>query len=598
MKNQLCVMLLLTFTCWISPFAICQEAGKEQILNVDKRLDRTITINAKGIELNVLLRRLSNEEISITASKECGLQKLHISIKNRPIRKIMNDLAELLPGTWDKDAKGYTLYRNLKRIKQRDDWWEQFLTLRKKYIEAHKDRVVHALKDGKLPHDFEFRPTTVAGERETLRNMYAMVAEFPDGQLREIANSLNELPFYSSERRIFSTRDIEGAACFPYSSLKEDYRNLIATLVNSKANASGAVPSLNGAYIYFTVGLNTVFGGIIFKDGSILPSIFSKNISTPLGELEPFLFATSLNHAWLPSSIARFPAEKQKEWAKMLIAQQTAFWENPIKVDPPSQPFPRFLNPIRTDVIEWLADKGNMEFIADYYTTPGVPLKQEEKDRKLEDTLPNELAKQAALHDFSWKGQDGLYLIRSNRWYRNDRIEIPNETIIMLLRSSFVNSNNQKIETRLKNFLDSQAALVSNLSLYQLFDSLPHIDFVLFEDQIKPSQTTAPSNKITPPSPRFPYRLAIQLIQPHYHLLRWYAKLSAEKRNSLIADKLAYHTLTPEQKELALFLAPTLRASLSSGLEERRILLGLSDINNGSKEHYVNGLKLKINILP
>ena len=116
----------------------------------------------------------------------------------------------------------------------------------------------------------------------------------------------------------------------------------------------------------------------------------------------------------------------------MAVYQEQHVWLN----DPPqSKPDPQ-QRPRRPEVLNWLADKGGVEFVADYYSVAGQPLSDADKTKNLTRPLKRELDYRAAQEDMSWKQRtDGLYLFRDNRWYRDDRLEVPDKTIKGLLKT-------------------------------------------------------------------------------------------------------------------------------------------------------------------
>ena len=67
-----------------------------------------------------------------------------------------------------------------------------------------------------------------------------------------------------------------------------------------------------------------------------------------------------------------------------------------------------------------------MEYVCDYYSHGGYTMPEDQKKLPVKRPLATEMDEMAAKRDVSWKkDEDGITLIRNNRWYRDDNLEVP-----------------------------------------------------------------------------------------------------------------------------------------------------------------------------
>jgi hypothetical protein len=253
------------------------------------------------------------------------------------------------------------------------------------------------------------------------------------------------------------------------------------------------------------------------------------------------------------------------------------FWKN--------QPPPKrgtFQTFRREDVLTRLATKADLEFISDYYTQPDFPYPDAMKHAPVNRSIPEELNELATLHDVSWKQHNGLYLLRHNRWYRDDLLEVPEVLLKRWATGSTPPSQRQWAEKlqhgkatmqEFRERLELQAEVLNTLTFWQICNGLKWA--------VATPQTEAVFQKITgevgPPRPPIeaglrphyrsleycPFASLADLIMEQSRVLSFYAALDPAQREALLRGQLAFASLTAQQKELALRAWSPLEAAVA-----------------------------------
>ena len=113
-------------------------------------------------------------------------------------------------------------------------------------------------------------------------------------------------------------------------------------------------------------------------------------------------------------------------WKQLADYQRGRVWPNTLPKLPPDYGHPFQIGISRAAQTDWLGERGGMEYVCDYYSKGGSTMPPEQRKQPLRRPLAAELDELAAKRDISWKRTaDGLVLIRNNRWYRDDDLEVP-----------------------------------------------------------------------------------------------------------------------------------------------------------------------------
>ena len=239
-----------------------------------------------------------------------------------------------------------------------------------------------------------------------------------------------------------------------------------------------------------------------------------------------------------------------------------------------------------------------MEFIADYYSVAGGPLSPADQDKRLTRPLKQELDYRAAQEDMSWKKRsDGLYLFRDNRWYRDNRLEVPDKVLVSLLETLRKNADAEfpgapvytppagslppGVQVIFKNpqrlppavspaeAFEAQLSLsdeiVSQLSPYQIANGL--LNYVV-ERGSKAYESKSPESAWKPLEP------VADAVLSDYGTYLLQSGLTSDQNSALLSGTLPASALSTAQLQQAAFLLPELQVAMQSQAPQP-VLLGL-----------------------
>jgi len=118
------------------------------------------------------------------------------------------------------------------------------------------------------------------------------------------------------------------------------------------------------------------------------------------------------------------------EWRQLAAYRRARVWPNVLPKLPRVDGSLRQAAVSRAAQTDWLGERGHLEYVSDYYSDyishGGYAMPEAQKKRPVTRPLATELNELAAKRDVSWtKDADGITLIRNNRWYRDDGLEVP-----------------------------------------------------------------------------------------------------------------------------------------------------------------------------
>jgi hypothetical protein len=88
-----------------------------------------------------MLKEWEDEGITLTCSVTCRDQKIQIHLKDRPLHEIMNAVADLLPGAWEKRGEHhYELVMDRDALDRRRQWWLLFERARSAGLQSYRDK--------------------------------------------------------------------------------------------------------------------------------------------------------------------------------------------------------------------------------------------------------------------------------------------------------------------------------------------------------------------------------------------------------------------------------------------------------------------------
>ena len=259
-----------------------------------------------------------------------------------------------------------------------------------------------------------------------------------------------------------------------------------------------------------------------------------------------------------PDMLAREMKKRGKNapdaWKKLAAYQQSSVWTTAnVRLEEQSSVYPR-----RAETLDWLADKADLEFVADYYSRLSDALSLSQKQSKPTRPLKAELDLLATQQDMSWrKRDDGIYLARDNRWYTEDYYEVPAPllrdwqaaSLPPLKRDAAYKPEPDTVAARTAAQLNLQSDMAARLTPWQISNGLSY-----FVDE-------SGSRLFDLEHPNYNYRpfiLVANHILNEYSLLQFVNTLSLEQRTALLNGKLPVAALDAKQQERAFYLLPEL----------------------------------------
>ena len=561
-------------------------------LAADTRLDRKVTLDEVGTPLGDLLQKVSLTDFSLTCGPDCADTKLQVRLKDRSLRSVMAALAQLTPGTWKREGKGYCLYTDPKATEYGNHWWQLYGMERKRILATLRAETLKEMQQKPYIYkDGDPNPENISPE---MMDMAAQAQEFwyllPEPLQKQVADQIVDTAYYRSDH-IHVSRPIEGAVVVPFQSIsaqaQADALASARLLLNGNKMGNPAALSFNN--IGFDVSPRIMTSDGRWYDMLAILSVHSQAIAPTL----------PLNHAKLPEMMRKLGDQAPETWKPLAEYQEQHVWSNDpfqVLVDPQSQPINQ-LPPRRPEVLNWLADKAGLEFVADYYSVAGEPLSEAAKNQKLTRPLKQELDYRAAQEDMSWKQRtDGLYLFRDNRWYRDDRLEVPDKTIKGLLKTLQAAETPQTAsatapEPSLAAQLSVTDDIVTQLTPWQIANGLLNYTIEPSREPVKggsiPANPSAgmkidgvpvkPGSEIRitgskkhifsfrlPTSTAYPFDQIADIILDDYHTYLFHSGLTPNQADPLLSGGLPVSALSPLQARQAAYLLPDLQVAFQN----------------------------------
>lgn len=554
-------------------------------LAADTRLDRKVTLEEIGISLGELLLKVSIPGTPLSCAADCGETKLQVRLKDRSLRSVMAALAQLTPGTWKREGKGYCLYTDSKATEYEDHWWQLYGVERERVLAALRTQILTQMQRKPYhPNPDDPNPENMSGE---IFDQIAQGQEFwyllPEPLQRQIAGQIVDTAYYRSGQ-IFVRRPIEGAVVVPFQSIpaqaQADALASASLLLNGNKMGNPAVLSFNNIGFVVAPRIMTTDGR--WRDMPATLRVRSQAITSTL----------SLNQDELPELMKQMGAQAPETWKPLVAYQEQHVWVN----DPPlTKPNPQ-QHPRRPEILNWLADKADVEFVADYYSVPGEALSDAAKKQKLTRPLKQELDFQADQEDMSWKQRtDGLYLFRDNRWYRDDRLEVPDKTLKGLLKTlQAAETPTQATPTAEPAVPDNSLAaqlgvaddIVTQLTPWQIANGLPNYTLEPSRDLAKVSSAPVKLHKQTmimngktrtffssmSTSTARPFDHIADIILDDYHTYLFHSGLTSDRADAMLSGSLPVSALSSTQAQQAAYLLPDLQVRFEN---QPQTLIGL-----------------------
>ncbi len=597
------------------------------------------------------------DKLVLTASHNCESLKLQIRLNRRPLRTLMTALAEMLPGTWTRTKEGYNLSLTDKAVITRSEWWRLFLGEREKALAAQRQAVLAAMQTKarrRQADDPEPEPSNHAIEEE-IANQHDFFVALPPALKEQIAADMEETAFYEVGHVGYGSGGEQfGAVGWLSQMSPETQEKFKAALQDNITNHLAPLPpafqkyaqqaqqglaALDPSKVYFLfrnygVGVTaTPFNGPPSLNTSLqlnLPQLLSLPVlMLDQSRLADFVYGggmtgphwKQLANRFLAKGDAALDIQKEliyevygmgqaapPEWRQLADYQRGRVWPNTLPKLPRDDGRPQPIVISRAAQTDWLGEQGHMEYVSDYYcdyhcdslSRSGYEMPPEQRKLPLRRPLATELDEMAAKRDVSWeRDADGIVLVRNNRWYRDDSLEVP-QPLLRRWFARLLQARRQEAAAQaavpvvpqtpeermaaMKQDCDWAAEVSGALTPWQIRNGLalfqpeekdlaPQNDATeakLFE-KLK-HRVPQPGGAMLPPgfdeftlTTRMPpFSMTVLTLKGYPHTINLYGSLDDMGRAALLAGRLPVSALTPAQLAEAASLLPLLPQAMQT----------------------------------
>ena len=586
---------MTVFVCFCASAAFCQKTTSTErkpstSYQSDPKFDRLVSLNVAGVSLNELLKLCSEKGVRLRAFENCGQLKAQVHVKNRSLKSLMSALAEVFGADWyqGETNEEYVLGTLLKTTKKRDIWWRLFLAEHEKALLANRNGEENSLLKGFVKPNETFNL-----EKEQLTKI---ATEFDFFQklpptLQQRVLSRNNFDFLYKPEASFTTEDEEGATPALFGDLTPWNKAYLKQRLTGNLEMLQQIERLGWDKIelrFMNVGSNITCGLALPNQHIFMALNFHAQIDDILSQL------LSPMHDALPSVLKSFPKWSTPGLVQLANYYKVSVWQNELPKGVPNRSERRS----RSDMLFRIASKGGVEIVSDYHSNACIPMDETEKSASLKHKVEVELNEASFLHDASWKKSvDGVFLVRNNRWYRDDYLEAPSDYLKKWLKEDLPIDPKMTFTIDLKRVqvkdsikfdmmrkrMERVSEIVQNLSPWQIAFGLCY--FIPSErDEMSVSVKEATIGRRDKPDglpthrykdEGLPFYKLSAYILDHYRTCLFYASLSKENRDLLMQGELPYAQLNADQRTAVEYIIPSLELRRRQGDEMDTVLLSM-----------------------
>ena len=592
---------------------------QKEMLAQDNRLDRLLSLDIISVPLDEVLQKESLDKSTetmedghkflLTAAPDCANLKLQVRLNNRSLRTLMTALAEMVPGTWTRTAHGYQLSMTKDSVSARAEWWRLFLGEREKALALQRQAVFAAMQtkaERRKSSDPDLEQSNLAVE-EDMADQHDFFHSLPAELKERIAANMEETPFYSvSSSRFGSDEEQCGAVGWlgqMSPQTQEKFKAAMQTNVSRMAQAPAAyqkyavqaqkdLTAFDPSKVYFSFQ-NGGFAvlAVPFNAPPSASTILELHVPTPPSM--PLLMLNQEPLARAVQKMQKMGKEAPEGWRRLAAYQRSRAWPNVLPKLPPEDHTAYHPSVSRAAQMDWLGEQGHMEYVCDYYSRGGYSMPDEQKKLPVKRPLAVELDEMAAKRDVSWtKDADGVYLVRNNRWYRDDNLEVP-QPLLRRWFGAFLQAFRQGVSqtpqtpdermAAMRQNWDWAAEVFSALTPWQIRNGLamfqpeeknlaPQNDAMKAKINERLKHQVTPGNGIAPPgfdpfveAMRMPpFYMTVNIIKGYPHTIQFYNGLNDAGRTALLEGRLPASALSPAQLAQAVSLQPLLPQAMQN----------------------------------
>ena len=651
---------------------------QKEMLDRDSRLDRPISLDVISVPLGEVLQKESLDKSTdkmedgkrflLTAAPDCADLKLQVRLNGRPLRVLMTALAQMAPGVWTRTPHGYQLSMTRQAADARTEWWRLFLGEREKAL-AVQHQAVRAAMQTKARRRQLDDPEPEASDHaveETMANQHDFFHSLPEALKEQIAANMDETPFYTVGELGYSSggeksgaigwlSQMSPATQEKFKTAMQDYINdhlapAPAALQKYATQARQDLAAFDPSRVYFqfqNYGLGvmaTPFNGPP-STSTILELNVPQTENSPALSLDQTELADEVYGGSLTGPGFKQWADKLRkqgdaappewkhvmylvygmgdaapmEWKQLAAYRRSRVWPNTLPKLPPRAHDDRSPMVSRASQTDWLGEQGHMEYVCDYYSdyisNGGYEMPEDQKKRPVRRPLAKELDEIAAKHDVSWtQDADGVYLVRNNRWYRDDGLEVPQPLLrrwfgLLLQARRQAADQAEKLQAAppaspqpappqspeertavMKQTWDWAADVFSALTPWQVYNGLALFqpeerDLATQNDAsekrgkalkgyVSPGFGSGGSRIVSFNTQEPPFSGSVAALKGLPHTVQLYADLDDARRTALLEGRLPASALSPSQLAQAVSLQPLLPQALQN-LPAASVFLGL-----------------------
>jgi hypothetical protein len=569
------------------PFQVDEQAVKPLVAlkppartEFDFSSPADIRISNTCMDLRDLLATISDDKIRFVCGNSLRDAKVQVHVSRLNRIQILQSISTLYNAEWtkrsDTSVPTYQLDMTPDAVKRRTEWWQRFQRERPSALRRMRDATYVGLS-GK---ERKFTPETPSHISEETNRYAQFVGTLPDTMRRAIADSFDDTPYYQVGAITVSSGSLSSLTQ-PLTAGTPEHQSaqlVVSNLVVSNNVSPSYIRSRNDGMIH-----------VELLDASRKPigKRFTLNLPNAKNIYNESLLKPD-HMGLLRTALGVYgPPPKLSEDARVLASyQMTRYWEN--------GPLPKTLKQTRypllerSGVLQAIATAAEQDLIADCYTEPAVGLRPADERQIKEETaaaiqskdLARYLNEKSVAYDFSWKDTPGVLLVRHNRWYRADYLEVPTKLLVELYRQkpdlgarpgasppqpgAAVNTSEMT-----KQMLDYEILVLGKLSLFQIANGFRWATFDI--EMVDP----AGNKRAVQQRPFSGVSNAIMASRP---LLKFYSGLSETQRALLCAGQLPLVQLSPSQVRDGLDLVETTGESTATersrfGVQRNRLYL-------------------------
>lgn len=616
-----------------------EGAAAQEMLIQDTRLDRLISLDVISVPLDEVLRKESLDKSTetmedghrflLTAAPDCANLKLQIRLNNRPLRTMMMALAQMVPGVWTRTTHGYQFAMTKQAAAARAEWWRLFLGERDKVLALQRQAVLAAMQTKANRRKASDQEQSDQAIETDVANQHDFFHSLPPALKQQIAANIDDSAFYQVGRMSFGNAGEQTGEIGRLSQMSQETQEKFkAAMQNTVNRLAQAPPAYRGYATQAQKDLAAFDPGkvyFLFQNGGFVVYATPFNCPPSIGggldldlhvPMVPTTPALSLNQAMLAGAVEKMGAAAPDEWKRLAAYQRSHVWPNILPKLVPEDQSTWHPTVSRAAQIDWLGEKGHMEYVSDYYSHGGYSMPTEQRKLPIQRPLAKEMDEIAAKRDVSWtKDTDGIYLIRNDRWYRDDGLEVPQP----LLRRWFapvLQARQEKIARQqaaaqpaspqspqertaaLRQIWDWAAEVFGTLTPWQMRTGLAMFqpeekDLAAQNDSSAAKlneklKHSVPQGISTPGFDAFaaanrnpPFWLAITMLEGYPLTAQLYGSLDDAGRTALLEGRFPAWTLSAPQLAQAVSLQPQLPQAMQS-FPADSVLLGLLDHSSAS----------------